>query len=122
MSRWWPEPLRLGLGDEQVEVIRCGRGLRRHNVRDPARTTIQPFDAAPGGAAPWSSALDALDEALQRSGVRDGAARAVLSTRWVRYDVLRWHDDVHSQRELEQLARLRFQRTYGGPPTAGTCV
>lgn len=114
MSRWWPDSLLVGLGDSQVEVIRGRRGAPASRQ---AQALIESFTTTSGGL-PWSGALDALDEAVTRSGVRGATARMVLSNRWARYAVLPWHDDLNGRRDLEQLARLEFQRTYGAAADA----
>lgn len=101
MSRWWPERIRLGLGDGHVEVLRGGAA--------PVVARFTPTADAP----PWTSALDALDEALQQARAPGGAAHVVLSSRWTRYALLPWHDGVTRRRELEQLARLHFERAFG---------
>jgi hypothetical protein len=101
VSRWWPERVRLGLGDGHVEVLRGGAA--------PVVVRFTPT----ADAQPWTSALDALDEALRQARAQGGAAHVVLSSRWTRYAVLPWHDGVMRRRELEQLARLHFERAFG---------
>lgn len=108
MSRWSAERLRIGLAPDRVDLARLRFGLRR----EPARQHSVACTPKAGEAA-WQAALGAMDEALAGFGARGGPVAVVLSNHWVRYLVLPWQHDVTSAAELRQLARLRFEHTFG---------
>jgi hypothetical protein len=102
VSRWWAEQLRIGLSPERVELARAAvwprRTWRQHSV--------------PSAAPTWQVALQTLDAALPAWGAR-GRATVVLSNHWVRYQVLPWRPELTRTSELQQLARLRFEHSFG---------
>jgi len=120
VSRWWAEPLRIGLGAARVDCVRQGLGRGAPLGLWPRRRVLARGSAgfAPRPPEPaWRGALDALDQALD--GALDGtaargeAAHVRLSNRWVRYAVLPWNAAVSGSAELEALARLRFEQRHG---------
>ena len=115
MSRWSAERLRIGLAPEQVDLARLRFGLSRSAARQSSVScTPKP------GEAPWQAALAALDGALAELGSRGGSAAVVLSNHWVRYAVLPWQPSVTSAGEVEQLARLHFERNFGAAAASWT--
>ena len=115
MSRWSAERLRIGLAPERIDLARLRFGLSRNAARQSsASCTPKP------GEAPWQAALAALDGALAEFGSRGGSAAVVLSNHWVRYAVLPWQPSVTSAAEVEQLARLHFERCFGAAAAGWT--
>lgn len=115
MSRWWAERLRIGLAPERVDLARLGSVPGRQPTRQ-----IGVNCAPTPGEAPWQAALTALDSALAEFGSRGGSAAVVLSNHWVRYAVLPWQPSVTSTGEMEQLARLQFERNFGAAAAGWT--
>jgi hypothetical protein len=108
VSRWSAERLRIGLAPDRVDLVRLGSWLGR----GPARQL--GADCAPAlGQPPWQAALDALAAPLAELGVRGEAVLVVLSNHLVRYLVLPWQAELNGAAEVEQWARLHFERTYG---------
>lgn len=115
MSRWWGERLRIGLAPDRVDLAFMRLGPRRTVSR------AQSLRCAPkAGEPPWQAALDALGEALPEFGVRQGSAAVVLSNHWVRYAVLPWQAELTGAAEVDQLARLHFEQTYGSVASGWT--
>jgi hypothetical protein len=115
VSRWSAERLRIGLAPERVDLARVRFGLSRETARQSSVSCVPK-----PGEAPWQAALAALDGALNESGSRGGAAAVVLSNHWVRYAVLPWQPSVTSPAEVEQLARLHFERSFGAAAASWT--
>ncbi|CAD5369844.1 hypothetical protein RA210_U110099 [Rubrivivax sp. A210] len=105
MSRWWGERLRIGLAPDRVELA-----LRKGLGRAPELQAIEC--ARDPGQPPWQAALAALEDTLTGLALRGGVA-VVLSNHLVRYQVLAWQAEINGARELEQLARLQFERVFG---------
>lgn len=116
MSPWSAERIRIGLAPDRVDLARLGFGPRRKAIRQHSVAC-----AATAGEAPWQAALDALDAALAEFASRGGSVTVVLSNHWVRYAVLPWQPEVTSAAEVEQLARLHFDRSFG-PAAAGWTI
>lgn len=112
MSRWSAERLRVGLAPERVELAR----LAWWPGRPPRRQCSLPCTPKPG-EPPWQAALEAIDAPLAEIGRRGEAVAVVLSNHWVRYLVLPWQAELTSTAELDRLARLRFEQTYGAAAT-----
>lgn len=115
MSRWSAERLRIGLAPGRVDLARLA-WLSTHKVTRQASVGCTPKP----GEAPWQAALAALDGALAEFGSPAGPAAVVLSNHWVRYAVLPWQPSVTSAAEVEQLARLHFERCYGAAAAGWT--
>ena len=115
MSRWSAERLRIGLAPERVELARLRIGMSRKAARQSSVSC-----APKPGEAPWQAALAALDGALAELGSRGGSAAVVLSNHWVRYAVLPWQPSVTGAAEVEQLARLHFERNFGAAAAGWT--
>ena len=115
MSRWSAERLRIGLAPERVDLARLGL-LSTRKVTRQSSVVCTPKP----GEAPWQAALGALDGALTEFGSHAGSAAVVLSNHWVRYAVLPWQPSVTSAAEVEQLARLHFERCFGAAAAGWT--
>jgi hypothetical protein len=104
----WAERLRIGLAPGRVELVRLGPlGLGR------SRAPLGVDCAAVPGQPPWAGALAALDAALPGAARAGDNAAVVLSNHFVRYLVIGWQAEIGSAHELEDLARLRFEATFG---------
>jgi len=116
VSRWWGEGLRVGLAPDRVELA-----YRRGWGREPE--PIQVDCQRQAGQPLWQAAIAALDGALTElggeSGLSGGAA-VVLSNHLVRYQVMAWQSEINGARELEQLARLQFERVFGDATSSWT--
>ncbi len=115
MSRWWPERLRIGLAPDRVDLARLRLGPSRQPVREFG-VVCTPKTGEP----PWRAALDAMDQSLLQFGRLGGTAAVVLSNHLVRYAVLPWQPELTRSSEIEQLARVRFEQTYGPAAAAWT--
>lgn len=115
MSLWSAERLRIGLAPERVDLAR----LRLLSTQKLTRQSSVSCAPKPG-EAPWQAALAALDGALAEWGSRGGSAAVVLSNHWVRYAVLPWQPSVTAAAEVEQLARLHFERNFGAAVSGWT--
>jgi hypothetical protein len=100
--------IRIGLAPNRVDLarLRIGRGTR------PVAETSVTCERRPG-EAPWQAALDALEHALPDFAPGGGSATVVLSNAFVRYLVVPWQPEISGVRELDELASLRFSRTFG---------
>ena len=110
MSRLWAERLRIGLAPGRVELVRLGP-LGHGRPRPPLGIDTAPVPGQP----PWAGALAALDTALPGVARAGDTVAVVLSNHLVRYLVIGWQPEVGNARELEDLARLRFENTFGEP-------
>lgn len=108
MSRLWAERLRIGLAPARVELVRLGPGGHGRR-RQPLAVEVAP---APGQPV-WAGALAALEQALPGIARAGDAAAVVLSNHLVRYLVIGWQPEIGTAGELEDLARLRFENTFG---------
>jgi len=115
VSRWSAERVRIGLAPARVDLARLRWGLGREPSRQ-ASVAVTPKSGEP----PWQAALDAAEPALAQFASRGDAVAVVLSNHWVRYQVLPWQSAVTSAGEVEQLARLRFEQTFGAAAASWT--
>lgn len=92
-------------------LVRRRRGLHG----DCDLKADQPAAASDG--SPLAAALaaaDALALLLQRPEVGRGDLSIVLSNHFVRYQVVPWSDAVSTPEELAALARVGFEKVFGG--------
>jgi hypothetical protein len=107
VSRLWGERIRIGLAPDRVELARFGFGGWRLSAQTSVACSREPRDA------PWEAALDALDTALPGFASRGDSVALVLSNTFVRYLVIPWQPEISGTRELNELASVRFKRTFG---------
>ena len=107
MSRWFRERLRIGIAPDRVDLARYTLGGRRL-----LKESSIPVERDAGAAA-WRAPVETLNTALAGFGARADSVAVVLSNAFVRYLVLPWQSEVTSARELDELALLRYTRTFG---------
>ena len=107
MSRLWAERLRIGLGADRVDLARYSLGGRRLVAQASVECERGPEQA------PWEAAVETLGAALPAFASRGDSTAVVLSNAFVRYLVIPWQAEISGARELDELAALRFRRTFG---------
>jgi hypothetical protein len=100
------------LSPEGVTVVRRkARGGLDLKVDEPVTT-----QAAQGGASPEDLALaavEALGRTLARPEIGDGRLSVLLSSHFVRFQLLPWRDEIGSVAELQVYAQISFEQVYG---------
>lgn len=61
----------------------------------------------------WSNAAQALERLLSEQARGRGSLSLVLSSRFVRFALIPWSEQIASPEELKAYARFRFQEIYG---------
>jgi hypothetical protein len=113
VSRWSPESLLIALFPTRVVAAKIEGGWRprvagKHivdaSVTDPAAT-----DAG----APWQPTITALDRLLGDFAASEMPATVIVSSRFVRYCIVPWRDNVVGESEHAEFARHCFRNIYG---------
>lgn len=108
MSPLWRDRYVAVLGSHAACLAHCPWGVS-DRVRLLGRTEWEH-----GGPAPeWSRGLEALAGLLEAVPTRRGNLVTVLASRFVRFRLLPWSEEIGSPKELEAYARLRFEEVYG---------
>jgi len=123
VSRWSPESLLIALFPTRIVAARR-EGFWRSRVTDKrvvetaepgAPVTDESASASPSPDAnpPWKQAVAALDELLAGFATPGIAATVIVSSRFVRYTIVPWRDNIVSAPERAEFARHCFRSTYG---------
>lgn len=107
MSRLWPERLLVVLAPHRVELsrrARLGRTQREHDSEACA-------ESREGEA--WRPAVDALARLLARTPRPGAAMDVVLSSHFVRFQVVPWQAELSDAQEQQAYARHLFREVYG---------
>lgn len=108
MSPLWRDRYVAVLGAHAACLAHCPRAVS-DRVRLVGRAEWEP-----GGPAPeWSRGLEALAGLLDAAETRRGSLVVVLASRFVRFGLLPWNEEIGSPKELETYSRLRFEEIYG---------
>ena len=123
MSRWSSESLLIALFPARVVAVKHARGWRARVIgRRVVETANSPAaadhahesgSAARSGTTAWKTALAALDESLTGFAEPGTRATVVVSSRFVRYTVVPWSDNVITAPEQFEFARHCFTKLYG---------
>ena len=97
------------LAPGRIELTRLAYGLRRR-VEAWRRADLSP---AAGDADGWRFVLEGLSSMLQGDRSVRGRLKVVLSSHWVRFQVIPWNPEIDSPAEFAGYARACFERVYG---------
>lgn len=104
MSLSWAER-RIGvLGATRLALFRRKRGELE---------LLGGVEYGPAEGPAWSGAAQALERLLGEQGRRRASLDLLLSSRFVRFALIPWSEQLASPEELEAYARFRFQEIYG---------
>ncbi|GAB3388907.1 hypothetical protein [Azotobacter armeniacus] len=104
MSLSWGERYIAVLGATRLALFRRRRG-------ELELLGGTEYGQAEGPA--WSGAAQALERLLSEQDRGRGTLSLVLSSRFVRFALIPWSEQIASPEELEAYARFRFQEIYG---------
>lgn len=102
MSLSWAEERIAVLGTTRLALFR-----RRRGALELLGGAEYGHDEGPA----WCQAAQALEPLLEGAG--RGALTLVLSSRFVRFALIPWSEQIASPEELEAYARFRYQEVYG---------
>ncbi|MCB1916474.1 MAG: hypothetical protein KDG52_12260 [Rhodocyclaceae bacterium] len=97
------------LAPGRIELTRLAYGLRRR-LEAWRRADLSP---AAGDADCWRFVLEGLASMLQGDRPVRGRLKVVLSSHWVRFQVIPWNPEIGSPAEFAGYARACFERVYG---------
>ncbi len=113
MSRWSLETLLITLFPARVVAAKLEGGWRPRVVD---KRVVEVANAPAGTSSPgpaWTPTVAALDEMLIGLAAPGIPATVVISSRFVRYAIVPWRDNVIGEREQAGFARHCFTNTYG---------
>ena len=110
MSPLWRKRVRIALAPDGVAAVLMARG-RKPAVEKKLAWACQP---GPSDTQPWQAAVRALAEGIVELQAKGADATIVLSNHFVRYALLPWSDQVTGAEERQAMARISFERHFGG--------
>jgi hypothetical protein len=118
VSRWSPENLLISLYPARVVAAKIESGWRRRLIDKRVVDTAEPSPNLPnsnpaGSGRAWMATVAALEEILAGFAAPGIAATVIVSSRFVRYAVVPWRDNVISVQEQAGFARHCFKSIYG---------
>ncbi len=108
MSPLLREKLLIALAPDAVEYTFLS--ARSRNATSAERGVSQ---VGVQGAEPWRGAVTTLAGVLSGMAARKPACSVVLSSHFVRCQLLSWNDNIHGLREYAALARAQFGAVHG---------
>jgi hypothetical protein len=105
---WSPKTLYIGLSAQRLVFAETGKGWP-----GKVATCDSIYYAESADAEPWRPAVDALARLLVAKRKEKPALRIVLSSRFVRWQLLPWREELTQPEELATYARLGFIETFG---------
>jgi len=122
VSRWSSEHLLIALFPTRVVAAKLEGGWRTRVIEkrvvetaDPnsnPRGTNPPGPNAPCSGPAWQATVAALDEMLASFAAPGIPATVIVSSRFVRYTIVPWRDNVISVPEQAEFARHCFKNIY----------
>ncbi len=125
MSRWSPERLLISIYPTRVVSARVEGGWRtrvvdKRVVETATSSSLESANAAQGGSGDrgsdrpiWEPALAALGRLVADLAAPRVPATVVVSSRFVRYAIVPWRDNVISAQEQQEFARHCMRGIYG---------
>ncbi len=118
MSRWSPENLLIALFPARVVAAKIEGGWRprvvdKRIVETAGPGSDPPNSTASGSHPAWKATLAALDEMLAGFTTPGMAATVIVSSRFVRYAIVPWRDNIIGAAEQAEFARHCFRNIYG---------
>lgn len=129
MSRWSPEKLLISIYPTRVVSARVEGGWRTrvvdkrvvetatHSPAEAGATAQGSTDAGRSGRPVWEPALAALGRLATDLAAPRIPATVVVSSRFVRYAIVPWRDNVISAQEQQEFARHCMRGIYGDVAT-----
>lgn len=108
MSPLWREQLLIGLAPDAVEYA-----FSAPRARSPRTMDRGVAHAGAHGPEPWRGAVTALAGVLPAMAARKPTCEVVLSSHFVRCQLLAWNDNINGLKEYAALARARFLAVHG---------
>ncbi|WP_233093828.1 hypothetical protein [Azotobacter chroococcum] len=102
----------LSLAERRIAVLGATR-LALFRRRRGELELLGGAEYGPVEGPAWSAAAQALERLLGEQGRRRASLDLLLSSRFVRFALIPWSEQLASPEELEAYARFRFQEIYG---------
>ncbi len=100
--------LEIVLAPDRVSIVFHGKGLK------PVPQLLAELTCAPFGDDLWQAAIAALAQWLEDTPAASRAGASIrLSSRFVRYVMLPWSEDLTGRKEEQTLARIVYEGIYG---------
>lgn len=100
--------LEILLAPDRVNIVFPGKGLR------PAPQLLAELTCAPLGDDLWQASIAALAQWLKDTPAASRAGASIrLSSRFVRYAMLPWSEELTGRKEEQTLARIVYEGIYG---------
>ncbi|MCB1886826.1 MAG: hypothetical protein KDH20_04400 [Rhodocyclaceae bacterium] len=109
MSPLFPTEFCVALAPGRIEITRRAYGLKRR-IESWRRADLAP---AGGETSGWRFAIDALAELLAGESSIRGRVQVVLSSHWVRFQVVPWNAGITTPAEFAEYARACFAQVHG---------
>jgi hypothetical protein len=113
VSRWSPENLLIALFPARVVAAKLVGGWRPRVIDKRIVETAGPGPDPPDPAPAWQPTVAALDEMLSGFPGPGIPATVIVSSRFVRYTIVPWRDNVVGAPEQAEFARHCFRNIYG---------
>lgn len=108
MSPLWHESAYVGLAPQRIHIRSRPALLRRAKGGGETEDV-----AAVAGAEPWVACVEHLERALQRRRTNDMRLDVVLSSHFVRFQLVPWQTDLGERDERVAYAGFLFKEVYG---------
>jgi hypothetical protein len=118
VSRWSPENLLIALFPARVVAAKIESGWRTRLIDKRVVETAEPIPDSPNpnparSSPAWVATVAALEKSLAGFVAPGVAATVIVSSRFVRYSIVPWRDNVISVPEQAEFARHCFKSIYG---------
>ena len=103
-----------------LSTKRWSVGLSPHRVtlaQQGAFSAVKLVGSAVPSRPDWTAALATLEELLPANA--SGQLRVVVSSHWLRYQLLPWNDLLARRRDAQNVARAHFAQVYGTSVSLG---
>jgi hypothetical protein len=118
VSRWSPEHLLIALLPGRVVAAKLAGDWHARVIDKRVVETADPNSNPsgsnrPGSSPAWKATVAALDEMLAGFTAPGIPATVIVSSRFVRYTIVPWRDNVIREPEQAEFARHCFKNIYG---------
>ena len=108
MSRSWRESARVVLSPQRVDLMRRRGWLSRGQDAKESRAV-----AVAASGEPWLGSIEELERVLQGAQWTSARLNVVLSSQFVRFQLVPWQADLRHTDERLAYARYLFKEVYG---------
>ena len=107
MSRLRTDDIGVFISPRRIVMVRVGRTLRS-TLRAHKQISVEG-----NIAGDWQEPLNTLLSEFEESTWHNATVSVVVADNWARYEVLPWSDDLSTEAEHMEYARLLMSKTYG---------